>query len=67
MGYKEGCRFGIGAYICQRAVSVSNARLLLETGRSSKIKGFTSQKGTNFDAYLKIEDGKCVFDFNDAR
>ncbi|MBR6681069.1 MAG: topoisomerase C-terminal repeat-containing protein [Clostridia bacterium] len=67
MGYKDGCRFGIGAYICQRAVSVSNARLLLETGRSSKIKGFTSQKGTKFDAYLKIEDGKCVFDFNDAR
>ena len=67
MGYKDGCRFGIRAYICQRAVSVSNARLLLETGRSSKIKGFTSQKGTKFDAYLKIEDGKCVFDFNDAR
>lgn len=64
MGYKYGCTFSIRAYICQRAVSVSNAKMLLEMGRSSKIKGFTSQKGTKFDAFLKIEDGKCVFDFN---
>ena len=39
--------------------------MLLEEGRSSKIKGFISQKGNKFDAFLKIEDGKCVFDFND--
>jgi hypothetical protein len=37
---------------------------LLETGRSSKIKGFKSKKGTTFDAFLKLEDGKCVFDFS---
>jgi len=65
MGYKEGCKFSIRAYMCQRAVSVSNAKMLLEEGRSSKIKGFISQKGNKFDAFLKIEDGKCVFDFND--
>ena len=61
---KNGCNFSIWAYICNRAVSVGNARLLLETGKSSKIKGFVSKKGTTFDAFLKIENGKCVFDFS---
>ena len=64
-GYKEGCTFRIGSYICGRVISMSNVRLLLSEGRSSKIKGFVSKKGTSFDAFLKIEaDGKCVFDFS---
>ena len=66
MGYKNGCKFSIWANICGRAISVSNARMLLELGRSSKIQGFISKKGNTFDAYLKIENGKCVFDFNDV-
>jgi DNA topoisomerase-3 len=64
MGYKEGCTFKINFYICKRAISVSNAKLLLETGRTAKIKGFTSKKGTLFDAYMKLDnDKKVVFDF----
>ncbi len=63
-GYKNGCNFRINFYICKRAVSLSNAKLLLETGRSSKIKGFISKKGTPFDAFLKLdEEKKVVFDF----
>jgi DNA topoisomerase-3 len=63
-GYKEGCAFKINCYICKRAISVSNAKLLLETGKTAKIKGFTSKKGTLFDANLKIdEEKKVVFDF----
>lgn len=65
MGYKEGCNFSINTNICKRPISVSNVKLLLETGRSSKIKGFISKKGTTFDAYLKLENNSCVFDFND--
>ncbi len=65
MGYKEGCNFSISTSICSRNISVSNVRLLLENGKSSKIKGFISKKGTLFDAYLKISDGRCVFDFNE--
>ena len=61
--FKNGCKFSIGAYICGRAISVNNAKMLIETGRSSKIKGFISKKGTAFDACLKLENGKCVFDF----
>ena len=66
MGYKNGCKFTIWTTICGRVISVSNAKMLLQTGRSSKIQGFISKKGTSFDAYLKIADGKCVFDFNDT-
>ncbi|MBO7311144.1 MAG: topoisomerase C-terminal repeat-containing protein [Clostridia bacterium] len=65
MNYKNGCKFKIWTSVCNRTISVSNAKLLLETGRSSKIKGFTSKKGTQFDAYLKISDGQCVFDFDE--
>lgn len=67
MGYKNGCNFSIWANICGRAISVSNVKMLLENGRSSKIQGFISKKGTPFDAYLKLEGGKCVFDFNDEQ
>ncbi|MBO5416710.1 MAG: topoisomerase C-terminal repeat-containing protein [Clostridia bacterium] len=61
--YKSGCRFLIWAYICGRAVSVSNVKLLLTTGETVKIKGFISKKGTQFDAVLRLVDGKCQFDF----
>lgn len=64
MGYKEGCTFKIGLSICKRPISVSNAKLLIENGKSSKIKGFTSKKGTLFDAFLKMDENKkAVFDF----
>lgn len=62
--YKEkDCKFSVGAYILGRSISKSNIKLLLETGRTSKIQGFTSKNGKKFDAYLKIAGGKVVFDF----
>ena len=65
-GYKNGCKLTIWTSLCGRVISVSNAKMLLESGRSSKIQGFVSKKGNTFDAYLKMVDGKCVFDFDDA-
>ena len=65
MGYKEGCTFKLNSFICGRVLSKKNAELLVETGRTSLIKGFVSKKtGKSFDAYLKLEDGKAVFDFS---
>lgn len=62
--YRElGCKFTVGAYILGRSISKSNMKMLLETGRTSKIQGFTSKNGKKFDAYLKLSDGKIVFDF----
>ena len=63
-GYKAGCKFGFGSYICNRAVSISNAKMLLEAGHTSLIRGFVSPRtGKSFDAWLILSDGKCVFDF----
>ena len=62
--YREnGCKFSIGGYILGRSISKSNVKLLLESGRTSKIQGFTSKNGKKFDAHLKLQDGKVVFDF----
>ncbi len=64
--YKEkGCKFSINSVICSRAISVSNVKQLLETGRTYKIEGFVSPRtGKQFSSYLKLEkDGKAVFDF----
>ena len=63
MGYKDGCKFRLGSFICKRPISISNARLLLQTGKTSEIQGFTSKNGKLFNARLKIEDGRAVFDF----
>ena len=64
-GYKEGCEFSVYGFICKRVISKVNMQMLLESGRSSKIKGFISKAGKTFDAYLKLdENGKVVFDFS---
>lgn len=65
--YKAGCKFSINAYICGRAISVSNAKLLLNEGKTVKIKGFISKKGTQFDSVLRLVDGKCLFDFQNGQ
>ncbi len=62
-GYTDGCKFGFGNVICGRTISLANARMLLETGRTSKITGFVSKNGKLFDAALILRDGRAVFDF----
>ena len=61
--YKNGCKFSISSQICSRTISISNVKLLCETERTSKIRGFISKTGNPFDAVLKVEGSKCVFDF----
>ncbi|MBP3362044.1 MAG: topoisomerase C-terminal repeat-containing protein [Clostridia bacterium] len=62
-GYKDGCKFGVSGVICGRIISLSNMKQLLETGKTYKIEGFVSKKGTPFSAALKLENGRAVFDF----
>lgn len=65
IGYKEGCKFRISGVICNRVISVANAKSILEKGRSYKIKGFISPRtGKSFDAYLKLENNEVKFDFS---
>lgn len=64
IGYKEGCNFKINGTICTRVISKNNAKMLLETGKTSKIKGFVSKNGKPFDATIILNNGKLEFNFN---
>ena len=61
-GYKEGCKFHFGSFICKRAISLSNAKLLLSEGKTAEIQGFTSKSGRLFNSRLKLEGDKVIFD-----
>lgn len=62
--YKEGCKFSVNNIILGRVISVSNIRLLLENGKTSKIEGFISKKsGKPFAAVLKLEGNGVSFEF----
>ena len=63
IGYKDGCNFKINMNICNRTISKENAKMLLEKGTTSKIKGFTSKNGKMFDAKLILKDKKIEFSF----
>jgi DNA topoisomerase-3 len=64
-GYKDGCKFLVNISICGRAISVSNLKMLIETGSTAIIQGFVSAKTKkSFDAALKLENGRAVFDFD---
>ncbi len=64
-GYKNGCKFSVNGIICGRVISLANMKMLLANGRTSKIRGFVSPRTKkSFDAALKLESGKAVFDFN---
>ena len=63
LGYKEGCKFRIGSFICKRPISISNARKILSDGISSEIQGFISKNGKPFNAKLKLDGDKVIFDF----
>ena len=63
-GYKSGCKFLVNISICGRAISVANLKMLVETGHTALIQGFISAKTQKtFDASLKLENGRAVFDF----
>lgn len=62
--YKE-CDFKINTVICGRIISKKNAELLLKENSTSKIEGFISKNGKNFNARLKLDnDKKVIFDFS---
>ena len=63
-GYKEGCTFRIPLSLCRRPIPIDQARLLLREGKTKTLTEFYSARtGKNFDAALRLEEGKVVFDF----
>lgn len=63
LSYKEGCKFRISGVICKRTIPISAARELLAEGRTRLLAGFISKNGKSFEARLKMEEGRAVFDF----
>ena len=61
--YKSGCKFRIGNYICGRVIPVSAAQSLLSNGKTPLLRGFVSKAGKPFDAALRLNGEKVVFDF----
>ncbi len=62
--YKDGCKFSVNNVILGRVISLSNMKMLLESGKTSKIEGFISKKtGKPFSAVLKLDKDKVTFDF----
>lgn len=59
------CKFKVNSLICGRSISKSNVIKLLNEGSTSKIEGFISKSGKEFNAILKFDDEKkVVFDFS---
>lgn len=61
--YRNGCKFTLPKKLAQKTLTKSNISDLLTKGKTTKIKGFKSNKGKSFDAFLVLKDGKTVFEF----
>ncbi len=59
------CNFSINNKICDKALTDSQVEMLLSSGKTKIIKGFTSKKNTKFDAVLKLnmDTRKIEFEF----
>ena len=64
MGYSDGCKFKMGVTICRREIPKVEVARLLETGSTTKMRGFISKTGKPFDARLVLKDGEVQFSFD---
>ncbi len=64
-GFREGCKFRINLSILSRTIPISQAKLLLEEGKTQLLQGFVSPRtGNAFSARLsRGPDGKINFEF----
>lgn len=61
----RNCDFVIWKSICSKTISESQAKKLLENGKSDLIKGFKKKSGDTFEAYLVLKvDYSVGFDFS---
>jgi DNA topoisomerase-3 len=61
---KEGTKpIRMGKLICQRTIPAEQALKFFREGKTDLLPRFISKKGRPFAAYLKLEDGKAIFEF----
>lgn len=63
-GYKDGCKFSIGANILGAKINLADAQKILNGEKTDPLT-FTSKDNKKFTARLKLDNGKVVFDFSD--
>lgn len=62
--FKEsGCNFYLRNEICGKTLTQTQQLMLLQSGRTGIIKGFTAKSGKKFDAALKIDAQKKTIEF----
>jgi len=61
------CKFRMGKSLCQREIPQEQVIKLIETGKTDLIQKFISKKGRPFSAYLKLENGKVGFEFEERK
>ena len=49
--------------ICQRTIPAEQALKFFREGKTDLLPRFISKKGRPFAAYLKLEEGKAIFEF----
>jgi DNA topoisomerase-3 len=65
--YECKCGFKVGHTVAQVPLSEEIINELFETGHTKqKVTGFVSKAGRGFDAFLKYEEEKILFDFDNA-
>ena len=53
----------MGKLICQRTIPAEQALKFFREGKTDLLPRFISKKGRPFAAYLKLEEGKAIFEF----
>jgi DNA topoisomerase-3 len=60
----DNCKWVQFRNVCGVQLSIDDVRYLVNTGKTSLIKGMNSKSGKKFDAYIVlISDGKTAFEF----
>ncbi len=61
--WRNGCKAVIWKTIAHKKITRALAKKLLSKGETGVLKGFKSTKGTDFEANLRLVDGKVEMDF----
>ena len=61
--WRNGCKMAIWKTVAHKKITVAMAKKLLSSGETGMLKGFKSGKGTEFEANLKLIDGKVEMAF----
>jgi DNA topoisomerase-3 len=61
--WRSGCKMTIWKTVAHKKITATMAKKLLSNGETGMLKGFKSGKGTEFEANLKLIDGKVEMAF----